>query len=258
VLPPHVRALADEVSGVIGELGSGEVAELGSHYLDILGIFDRCRSGLGAVRLATKGGFTHEALALGRQIFTESLMLAELAAVSPTERQRIVLGWHLEAIISWEGIFREAELAGKGDHSEELARAAAAKNALRQRAKSAGVKVKTWKVDEKKLAVKHGRRNEYLDFRVSHHFVHGSSFAVGLRWSRSAEKTYLVGGHAADTGGWAAPALLFATDSALFAARSACSIFGWEDPGLEALVERLETLAVELREPRESGGELDD
>lgn len=249
MLPPDVRALTREVSNALGSIGSGEPVEMAWYYRDIMGIFDRCRSGLGAVRLLAEQGFSHEALSLGRQLFTESLVLADLAAGTEADRLKIMSGWTLEGLSSWEGIFMEAHASQGKDTREELAAVRSALGAVRLRARRAGTKVRPWKPHEKQLAARHGRTAEYLDFLVSHHFVHGSSFAVALRSSMAADETVLVGGPAADTRVWAIIAALFACDSTLFAASAACAIFTWsEPPQLVELRERVERLADSYEE----------
>jgi hypothetical protein len=214
--------------------------------IEIAAIYDRCASAFGAIRLLLKHGFAHEALSLGRALYTESLVLEELAAADPLTRLKRILGWQLDAINDLLGVFLEAKSAG--DTSEEIAQARQAQNTLRRQARENGItRLRPWKPDEKKLAQTHRAGDGYLDFRTSHHFVHGSAFAAGERYREVADGFVAVGGKAAQTELWAAPVGLAAALSVLKAADAAYRIFEW--PGrdeLDALQARVESVGKAL------------
>jgi hypothetical protein len=64
----------------------------------VLALFDRCRSLLGAIRLLLAHGFVHEAVMLGRSLFTDSLMLAEYASADERRRVELVIGWSIASL----------------------------------------------------------------------------------------------------------------------------------------------------------------
>lgn len=104
----------------------------------------------------------------------------------------------------------------------------------------------------KRLALKHGRADEYTALLVTNQFLHGGTAAVSGRYSQVTENTVEVGGPAVELETWARDAGLFAANSMLHAARAACAIFGWEEPPeLEELLQRIETM-VEAHETEAS------
>jgi hypothetical protein len=215
---------------LVGGLGAGygpvDVPRL---RLEVLTVFDRLRSGLGAIHLLVKHGFAHEAVAIGRQSFTESLMLQELAVSSEEERSRLILSWALRGAQDFRGLFLEAQSHGD-DVSEELARVDERIAAIRGLAKRLGVRIRPSTVDEKSLATKHLRLDEYLDFRLSHHFVHGSVVAAEQRSTRVGKGEHRVGGSAAQLDVWGEPAALGAAQCCLLGARALCTIMAWAEP----------------------------
>jgi hypothetical protein len=60
--------------------------------------FDRWRSLLGAIRLLIAHNFAHEAVMLGRALFTDSLTLAEYAARDERGRAELVIGWSMAGL----------------------------------------------------------------------------------------------------------------------------------------------------------------
>ena len=238
-LDATLRDLLTEIGELAGRFGHGAV-ERPRHDLEALALFDRCRSTFGAIRLLLEHDFAQEAVILGRPLFTESLMLAEFAAANETRRIELVIGWSLEGLGNLEGIVKEAAARGD-DASEELQDIARQRDELKGYARRHGASTLHWKPDEKRLADAHGRGQEYIDFRLTHHFVHGSTMAVSHRYSKTDDETVAVGGPAAEVETWSAPAGLFAAFSMLHASRAACRIFGWsEPPKLQALLQRLD------------------
>lgn len=236
--------LLTEVSEFVGGLGGGAVAERPGHVLQVVAVFDRCRSMLGAIRLLLAHNFVHEAVLLGRPLFTDSLSLAELAAVDDKRRASLVFGWYRAGLADLEGLLRERQSRGD-DVAEMLDKLASSRERLETYARERGIETRHWRPDDqaKSLADKHGHGDEYIAMRVTDHFVHGSSMAVSQRYSQGADETVVVGGPGADLETLAGDAARFAAHSALHAARAVCRILGWaEPPELEALLARIDEL----------------
>ncbi|HMJ02283.1 MAG TPA: hypothetical protein VK506_05040 [Conexibacter sp.] len=175
-------------------------------------------------------------------------MLAELASVDEDRRMELVVGWTMDGIADMRGVVLEAQSRGGGDASEELEGLGARRASVERFAAEKGVGTRRWKLDEKKLADEHGRGDEYIAFRLTHHFVHGSTMAVSQRYSKGDDDTVLVGGHAAALEVWAPDAGLFGAISLLHACRAVCRTFEWpEPPELAGLLARTEQLATERR-----------
>ena len=245
--------LLDEIGEAAGRIGVGD-ADMARHELEVLALFDRCRSTFGAIRWLLRGNFAHEAVTLGRSLFTESLMLAEVARADEPRRVELVVGWALEGLADFEGILKEGR--ARGDDTEgELKRVVAMRDRLEKYATGHGARVRRWKPDEKELSDAHGRGGEYLDFRMAHHFVHGSALAAQQRYSPRADGIVVIGGAAADTETWGKPAGFLAGSSLIFAARAACTILREEPPGdLDALAARLEERRPNADPPDSAAG----
>lgn len=235
----------------VGELamrvGSGEAVELHRHDLEAVALFDRCRSTFAAVRVLLRHQLAHEAVMLGRPLFTESLTLAELAASDDTRRVEVVVGWALHNLADIDGMYREA--ASRGDDvSEELSAITDRRAQLEEYARRHGARPRHWSPNEKNLAGAHGRQAEYMDFRLAHHFVHGSTMATQQRYARIADDTVAVGGPHAEFDIWAKPAGLFASYSLLYAVRALCSALHWPEPSeLTSLLSRADELQASLQ-----------
>jgi hypothetical protein len=225
-----VLDLLTKLSELLGPIG-GEPAHGPKYLLEALALFDRCRSMLGAIRLLLAYDFVHEAVALNRPLFADSLTLAEIAAAEEAERKRLVAGRELAALNDMEGILSEGESRGD-DVTKGLEAVAKRRKHIEDFARKEEVKPRLWRPDDhmKALAEKHGRGDEYMDLRITHLFVHGSPFVTRQRYSEREEGSVEVGGHAVDHSAWANPTGLFAASSALMAARAACTIFGWAEP----------------------------
>lgn len=240
MLGEDVRDVLNEVSGVAGSLGGGVIVEGPRHNLEILALFDRCRSIFRAVWLLLERGFAHEAVMLTRPLFTESLMLAEFADAGDTQRLELVIGWSLASLADLEGIYLEGKARGD-DVTDELRKIADRRAQHHAYARRHNATARHWRPTEKQLADKHGRGDELAGFRLAHHFVHGSTMAASQRYSKVAEDTAIVGGPAAELEVWERDAGLFAAYSLLHACRAACRIFQWaEPPSLDELGQRVD------------------
>jgi hypothetical protein len=245
MLEKPVRDLLTEVSVLAGGIGRGAVSDTPEHDLSVLGLYDRCRSMFGAIRLLLAYNFVHEAVLLGRPLFTDSLILAELAAVDHKRRAELVVRWMLGSLADFEGIYHDAQARGD-DVDAELAKLAEQRTQLESDARRRDLKTRRWKPAEKELADRHGRADEYGAYMLTQHFVHGSTMAVSQRYTKSDDDIVWVGGPAAQLEDWAPDAGLFGAYSLLHASRAACSIFGWpEPPTLDVLLRRIDRLLAE-------------
>lgn len=212
-------------------------------YESILALFERSCSLVGAIRVLLYHDFVHEAIILGRPLFTDSLALAEIAAADEKGRDEFGVRLNMHGVAEGEALFLIAKTLGHDFADEALQALAQERAEIEEHARRQGLDTtKGWQPDRhaKDLARKHGREGEYLDQRVADHFVHGSTKATSQRTQRRDDGTLVVGGVSSVHEPWANPTALFAVHSALCAARAACRIFGWtEPPELEALMTEL-------------------
>ena len=245
----HLAAISELVSGM------GEPSEMPGYYLDVMAIYDRCRSMFGGVRRLLSADFSHEAAVLAGPLFVDSLVLAELAAADEPRRAHLVVGLELQGVRDAEGLL----FAGTDTPDEAAAvaeRLAGRRAELIEAAGRLGAEAREWcpRDELEELAKRHGRGDEYVDKLVSDQFVYGSSLARAQRYSRTDEsKEVLVGGPHAQVDEWSDGTGQFAGTSMLHAARAACSIFGWPEPPkvAELLVEN-ESLKDAPAPPQES------
>jgi hypothetical protein len=246
MIKDDARQVVAAVGEVVAKTGNEALSDYPRHSLEVIALYDRCRGLFNAVRLLTHHGLGREALILTRPLFTESLMLLELASIDDTRCVELTIGWSLASLDDLEGIMREAQSRGH-DCSEELDAIAKRRKQTEAYARRHGARTRRWKVDEKTLADRHRGGDGYLDFRMSHHFVHGSAFAGEQRVSRVREAA-VVGAPSADRD-WAEGAALSAAQSMLHAVRGVCGTVGWvEPPGIDDLLARLDRFALE-RQP---------
>lgn len=249
VVNREVIDLMTRVGSLVTALGGGQAYQGPRHIIDILALFDRCRSMLGAIQHLLLHDFVHEAVMLGRPLFTDSVALAELASVNEKRRGDLVVGWEMASLHQLEGMFLRAAARGD-DMTEALGHVAQRRTQLESYARQNGFSTRQWMADDhtKDLAEKHGRGDEYSALLVTHHFVHGTTMATSQRYSQVADDTIEVGGPAAELRAWANDAGLFAASSTLHAARAICQILGWDEPPeLEALLTECESLGERLR-----------
>jgi len=246
VLDDAIKQLVADVVALSTQPGTDQVSEQPEHTLAMVALFDRCRGLYGAVRLLAQHGFGQEALILTRPMYTEALMLLEFASADEKRRIELYVRYSLSAITDFEGTLLEAQARGD-DVSTELAAAAKGREALERSARRHNVRTRRWKPDEKALAYKHVGGEGYLDFDLSHHFVHGTAFASAQRYAARGD-VVMVGGPAANQEDWARGALVSASQSMVFAVRGICAILGWpEPPAVPKLLERIDQLADEAQ-----------
>jgi hypothetical protein len=241
--------LVTAVRKVAAALGDPGPTERPRHSLEVLALVDRCRSMLVATHLLLERGFVHEAVMLGRPLFTDSLMLAEYAAANETRRVELVMGWSIASLGAVEGLFRDARRLRGKDVAAALTGLAERRKAHEDYARRHGARLKAWWPDAhaKELALKHGREDEYGALLVTQQFVHGATSAISARYTKVTEDTVEVGGPAVDLETWGRSAALFAANSMLHAARAGCSIFAWQEPPrIDELFEKIEQASDEL------------
>jgi hypothetical protein len=242
--------LAAAVRKVGADIGDTEPVKRPRHSLEVLGLFDRCRSLFAATHLLLTHRFVHEAVMLGRPLFTDSLMLTEYASANETQRVELVMGWSIASLAAVEGIFLDARRSRGKDVAAALTGLAERRREYEEYARRQGVeRLRAWQPDDhaKRLASKHGREDEYGALLVTQQFVHGSTSAVSTRVSKIAEDTVEVGGSAVDLESWGRAAALFGANSMLHAARAGCGIFGWQEPPkVEELFQRVKQASDDL------------
>jgi hypothetical protein len=81
---PDVTALLTAFSNLVGAIG--EPSEMPRYYVDVIAIYDRCRSMFGGLRTLLSADFSHEAAVLAGPLFVDPLVLAELAAADEPRR----------------------------------------------------------------------------------------------------------------------------------------------------------------------------
>jgi hypothetical protein len=227
-LDPELKSLLAEVAAATAIVDL-EPVDRPVHEVDVIGLFDRCRGLFDATRLLLHNALVHEAVILGRPLFTGSLMLAEYASSDKRRRAELAVGWKMSSISDFEKVVRE----GGGEDTETLlAGIKEQRTSVEGYAHRQGVGTKYWRPDDhaKDLAAKHGRAGEYADMLMTHQFVHGSATAVAARYSKRAEDTVQIGGSAVDLETWGEGAARFAAVSLLNAARAAYQILGRPEP----------------------------
>jgi hypothetical protein len=226
----RVLDLMGRVADLVDRIGRGR-AERVWHELEILALFDRCRSLHRGVLLLLSEGLVHEAVILGRPLFTDCLALAELANVDEKRRGSLVVGWALASWLHMKGHFLDRRSRGH-DVTAELEALAEREREVRRYALDHGYDTKHWQPDGdvKRLADAHGRGDEYGTFLVTQMFVHGTTTVTSERYLQTDEGIFVVGAPAPIPKRWARDAGLWASQSMLNAARAACRLFGWAEP----------------------------
>jgi hypothetical protein len=247
---PRILKLMHDVADLVDRIGT-ERAERVWHELEILGLFDRCRSLHRAVLLLLEHGFVHEAVMLNRPLFTDSLALAELAAADDKRRGSLVVGWALGSWRQLRGYFLDRGSRGH-DVAAEVEALAKREGEVKKYARDHGYNTKHWQPDDdaKRLADAHGRGSEYGAMLVAGMFVHGLATVTSERYWRTDEGVYVVGGQSPAAKPYERDAGLFASHSMLLAARAVCRLFGWAEP--TELTKLLAELEQETQRPRDS------
>ena len=196
-----------------------------------------CRS-----RLLVENRLIHEAMALNRPLFEESIALVELASVPDTKRVELIVGWGLKSLADYEGILHDVTVDADAK-AQALASASESRDRHMAYAQSFGVSPRQSSPNIKNLVAKHSDGVGYIDYRLSHHFVHSSLTITQAR--RASEGGVEVVGAPGTGDEWTTGLVLSACDSMLHACRAICVILGWDEPGdLASRFAELETFAA--------------
>ena len=236
-----VLQLMDEVGRMVDELGGENPGDRPRHDTEILALFDRCRSLHASIRILLEQGFVHEAIILGRPLFTDSLALAEFADGSDHDRGSLAVGWILDSIQSLERYYVVSRASG-ADVWSELTKIGDQRREVQEYAARCGYRTRHWRPDEqvKELAEKHGRAPEYGAHLITHMFVHGATTVTSERYVLDDDGNVRISGVRPNRA-LERDAGLFAVNSMLHATRAACTAFNWPEP------KRLTTLWQELK-----------
>lgn len=174
--------------------------------------------------------FAEEAAALGRPLMDESLRLMELAAAGP-DRAATALWWLNDSLTRRLGLIQEARDSGMAtEQEEEEAKAGLQKRQeeLADYQRRLGISRLRKFPSTKALADKHGRREEYWDYLLMQHMVHGGELGQALRTTREPDST--VGFHdRATDASWIAAVAQVGSQSMLYGHIATCQILGWPE-----------------------------
>jgi hypothetical protein len=244
VFDDETLELLQAVSDMAGTIGDETPVERFYHEHEVGLLFDRCRGMFDAVRVLLDKGFIQEAAVLCRPLFVDSLALAEIAGADETRRISLIAGRQLHAIADIEGIFLEMQARGD-DVTKNLEHTAERRRRVEGYARRHEASTRRWDPEGqvKTLADRHGRGNQYAEYRLTSHFVHGSAAITEHRSSVDDEDVMRIGGPHLDVDAWERPTALLAAYSLLQACRATCSILGYDEPEtLLALLTRIESI----------------
>lgn len=223
----------------------GEVIQTTPVAAHVLVMYSRIRSLLEGVCVLLDARLPEEATILGREMFTDSLYLMEIAR-READREALILGLVSKTLIEIENLERQALSLGESDERhvskvlEHVAKRREKIDDYRRRHGIGGLKTLR---HEKQLAKQHGRLGEYLDFEYAHRMVHVAEIAQVGRTRRT--NTEVVGIYLRNPDeDFVAAASGFVMTSALHAHKAVASIFGWT----ETVPEEIDRLLEEIRE----------
>ena len=244
--PPSFADLLGDVERLVTNLGGGVLMERPRYDLDVLALFDRCRSRLSAVRALIQRRLPQEAILLSASVFRDSLLLGSLASVDDERRGELLLGQRLSDLSDLEEIIHAASELRGSDATHELAAIDKQRKEMAAFAANLDLAINPWNPELTALAVEQNRVSHYVEVRLAEHFAYAISAASQMRSEQTSPDTAMVGGPHADAAHWEKPAALIAANSALYAARAMCAIFDWlEPPELAHLVGRVADLGDE-------------
>lgn len=162
----------------------GEVQEVTPISGEALSWYARLRSLFSAARLLIREGYPEEASILARSLFEGSLKLELLADVRERERERLVLGAVNAGLDRFIGIFHDDNIAlglGDGLTADERERIETRRRQIAARQRRLGLGRLARFPDDKTLAIRFDRREEYQGLRLSSEVTHGSHLAQATR-----------------------------------------------------------------------------
>jgi len=220
----------------------GEVVERTPIEYHVLIFYSRIRSLLEGACVLLDARLPEEVVILGREMFTDSLRLMEMAS-RESDRESLILGLVNRSLTEWENLQREALSLGVSDKREVatvlglVAKRRKEIDAYRERH---GIgQLKTFP-KEKQLAKVHGRLGEYLDYAFAHRMVHRADMAQAGRILKIGDVRAISLRNPDDDSMVAASA--FVMTSALHAHKAVASIFAWT----ETKPEEIDRLLAEI------------
>jgi hypothetical protein len=221
----------------------GEVMEMTPVDAYVLMMYSRIRSLLQGVCVLLNDRLPEEAIILGREMFTDSLNLMEIA--SREADRASLLGLISGDCNEWEKLDCQALSLGERDERdvsvlEHVAKRRKEIEGYRQRHGIGPLKTLR---QQKQLAKDHGRLGEYLDFVFAHRMVHRPGIAQAGRTLKRDTEVLAMHLRNPDPDSLA-PASAFVMTSALHAHKAVASIFAWT----ETLPEQIDRLLEEIRE----------
>lgn len=222
----------------------GEVMKVTGLDAYVVMMYSRIRSLLQGVYVLLNDRLPEEATILGREMFTDSLYLMEIAS-READRASLILGLRNRTLTEMEKLERQARSLGERDEPdvrvlEHVAKGRKNIEACRQRH---GIGELGTLRDQKQLARDHGRLGEYLDFQYAHRMVHVAEIAQVGRTRR--RDTEVVGMYLRNADpDFRAAVSAFAMTSALHAHKAVASILAWT----EIPPEEIDGLLEEIRE----------
>lgn len=206
--------------------------------------FGRVRSLIYGVNMLLRHDLPEEAMILGRELFTDSLQLSELARHDAQGRAAFILGMENQSLTEWEQMEQLARsLDPKHRTPSVLTTVIAARRKSIQAAMGRfGVtKLRRFR-KEKQLAEDNGRLGDLMDFAISHRFVHRADMAQIHRTNKVKDT---LGIHLANRDeDVKARVGVFAAQSALHGFAAVATIFEWSDPGSKEARRLLDQITV--------------
>jgi hypothetical protein len=217
-----------------------------------MSMYSRVRSLLEAIDILLDAKHAEEAVLLGRALFTKSLHLQELSEADGEGRDALVLDAMNRTATKIVHVDEEALRVGLKTPNETRMREAIQQHRKELQRLQQALRVQRLHrfPEDKDLARKHGRAEEYVSYLFSHGFVHGMGYAPMFRRilvdqdDKMVERLYL---RSADQA-WIASVAVFAMRSALLAHEATARIFDWREFGARPaqLLRRVSELEKDL------------
>jgi hypothetical protein len=231
----------------------GEVIETTPIDAHVLILYSRVRSLLEGACVLLDARLPEEAVILGREMFTDSLHLMEIATQAP-DRAPLVLGLVSKSLTEMQNLQREAASLGvsnKRDVDAVLGVLAERRKEIDAYRRRHGIgNMKSFR-HEKQLASDHGRLDGYLDFAFVHRMVHRADMAQAGRTVRTDEVVRVCLRNPDDD--FLVAASAFVMTSALHAHKAVAPIFAWtetEPEEIDRLLAEIDRLfSAELHSP---------
>lgn len=244
--PERSKELMRRVREILLGHHEGEVMETTLVDAHVLMMYSRIRSLLEGVCVLLDARLPEEAIILGREMFTDSLHLMEIASRGP-DRARLILRLANDTLTEMENLERQAlslRMRNKGHVEKVLDYVAKERKKIEGYRLRHGIGPPESLRHEKQLATDHGRLDEYLDFQFAHRMVHRAHMAqAGRTRRRDAEVVGIYLRNPDDD--FIAAVSAFVMTSALHAHKAVASIFAWTETqpqDIDGLVAEIEQL----------------